>query len=188
MKIGIFGGSFNPIHKGHEQIALLAIKELNLDKLIIVPVGKASHRKDNLENRNFRLELCKKVFEDFENIEVSDVEVRDEEVSYTYKTLEKIIEKYGKENEYFEILGEDSIAYFDKWKNYKKILEKSKVVVFKRKKVNGKYNHIVHKNIIYLESPYFDISSTEIRERIKNKKDLKDLVNKKIEKKLRNIK
>ncbi len=187
MKIGIFGGSFNPIHKGHEAMAHFALKKLNLDKLIIIPVGIASHKKNNFLDAKLRLELCKKVFEDFENIEISNIEIKSSETSYTYKTLQKIIELYGEEQEYYEIIGEDSIDYFEKWKNYKEILEKSKVVVFRRKNSNKEYKHLKHKNIIYLESPYYNISSTEIRERIKNKKDLKDLVNEKIEEIIKEI-
>lgn len=188
MKIGIFGGSFNPIHKGHEEIAKLSIKELNLDKLIIVPVGVASHKKNNFLEAKLRFELCQKVFEDFKNIEVSDIEIKNSETSYTYKTLQEIIELYGKEHEYFEIIGEDSIDYFEKWKNYKEILEKSKVVVFRRKNSKREYKHLKHKNIIYLESPYYNISSTEIREKIKNKESLENLLNKKIIKFFINLK
>lgn len=180
MKIGIFGGSFNPIHIGHEKIAFLALEKLDLDKLIIVPVGIPSHKKKAFYDAEFRLELCRKVFDENKKIEVSDIEVKSSEISYTYKTLKNLRKIYGEEHEYFEILGEDSVNYFEKWKNYKEILEKSKVVVFRRKNYEKDYKHLEHSSIIYLESPYFNYSSTEIRKKIKNKENFESLINKKI--------
>ncbi|MDO4690863.1 MAG: nicotinate (nicotinamide) nucleotide adenylyltransferase [Fusobacterium sp.] len=180
MKIGIYGGSFNPIHLGHEQIARLVVRELNLDKLLVIPVGIPSHREDEHANSLFRLELCKKVFEEDEKIEVSDIEIRRKKTSYTYDTLLELLDIYGKENEFFEIIGEDSLENFKTWKNYKEILELSKLVVLKRKNYNGAIFDEKHKNIIYLENPYFDFSSTEIRKRLKNGEDISELVNPKI--------
>ncbi|MBQ3437681.1 MAG: nicotinate (nicotinamide) nucleotide adenylyltransferase [Fusobacterium sp.] len=181
MKIGIYGGSFNPIHLGHERIARLVIEELNLDKLIIVPVGNPSHRENIYENSKLRLELCKKVFENDKKIEVSDIEIVKNEISYTYDTLMELREKNGEENEFFEIIGEDSLENFKTWKNYKEILNFSKVVVLKRKNYNKNIFDEKNKNIIFLDNPYFNFSSTEIRKRIKNNEDISSMVNKKIE-------
>lgn len=180
MRIGIYGGSFNPIHLGHEQIARFVLKELNLDKLIVIPVGIPSHRENNHKNSMLRLEFCKRVFEDDKNIEVSDIEIRKNNVSYTYDTLLELIDIYGKDNEFFEIIGEDSLENFKTWKNYKEILNLSKLVVLKRKNYNGDIFDEEHKNIIYLKNPYFDFSSTEIRNRLKNGEDISELVNPKI--------
>ena len=181
MKIGIYGGSFNPIHLGHERIARLVIEELNLDKLIIVPVGNPSHRENIYENSKLRLELYKKVFENDKKIEVSDIEIVKNEISYTYDTLMELREKNGEENEFFEIIGEDSLENFKTWKNYKEILNFSKVVVLKRKNYNKNIFDEKNKNIIFLDNPYFNFSSTEIRKRIKNNEDISSMVNKKIE-------
>lgn len=180
MKIGIYGGSFNPIHIGHEKIANLVLKELNLDKLLVIPVGKPSHRENNLENPFFRFELCKKVFENEEKIEVSDIEIQKDKTSYTYDTLLEIINIYGSEHEYFEIIGEDSLENFKSWKNYEKILDLCKLVVLKRKNYDKNKSEIKHKNIIFLENPYFDFSSTEIREKLRLGEDISPMVNPKI--------
>ena len=180
MKIGIYGGSFNPIHLGHEQIARLVVKELNLDKLLIIPVGTPSHRENEHKNAFFRFELCKIVFEDDEKIEVSDIEIKKDKTSYTYETLLELMDIYGKENDFFEIIGEDSLENFKTWKNYKEILNLSKLVVLKRKNYNRELFTEKHKNIIYLENPYFDFSSTEIRNRLKSGEDISELVNPKI--------
>lgn len=183
MKIGIYGGSFNPFHLGHEKIVHFVLETLKLDKIIIIPVGIPSHRENNLEDSNIRLEICKKVFEDFDKVEVSDIEIKSKEKSYTYDTLLKIMEIYGKENDYYEIIGEDSLNYFHAWKNYEKILELAKIIVLRRKLDSTYTNNnilINQKKIIFLENPFYDISSTEIRKKIKNKEDISNLVNEKV--------
>lgn len=183
MKIGIYGGSFNPIHLGHEKIVHFVLETLKLDKIIIIPVGIPSHRENNLEDSNIRLEICKKVFEGFDKIEVSDIEIKSKEKSYTYDTLLKIMKIYGEENDYYEIIGEDSLNYFHTWKNYEKILELTKIIVLRRKLGSTYINNnflINEKKIIFLENPFYDVSSTEIRKKIKNKEDISNLVNEKV--------
>ena len=169
MKIGIYGGSFDPPHRGHKNIAEFVIKQLDLDKLLIVPIGIASHGKNNLTPAQKRMKMCELTFGDIKNIEISSVEIDMEGISYTFKTLEALIEKYGQEHEYFEIIGEDSAAYFDKWKEYKKILELSTVVVLKRQ---GFKNVVDSPKMITVDNPYFNVSSTEIKEKIRNGEDV----------------
>ncbi|MGL5001098.1 MAG: nicotinate-nucleotide adenylyltransferase [Cetobacterium sp.] len=159
MKIGIYGGSFNPIHNGHIYIARFILENLELDKLFIIPVGEPSHRENILLDGKLRLKMCEIAFEGDKKIEVSDIEINSKEVSYTYDTLLKIIEKYPK-SEYFEIIGEDSSAYFHKWKNYKEILKIAKVVVLKRE---GYRTELRDKNLIQLESLLLNYSSTKVR-------------------------
>lgn len=175
MKIGIFGGSFNPVHNGHVLVVKYVIENINLDKIIIVPVGIPSHRKNDLEDGEERLWMCKLAFKNINNVDVSDIEVKEKKTSYTYDTLLKIKKLYGKENEYYEIIGEDSYAYFDKWKNYKEILKLSKVVVLQR---DGYEGNIISENVIILNSPFFPYSSTEIRKRLENKEKINDMVSK----------
>ena len=179
MKIGIYGGSFDPPHRGHKNIAEFVIKQLDLDKLLIVPIGIASHGKNNLTPAQKRMKMCELTFGDIKNIEISSVEIDMEGISYTFKTLEALIEKYGQEHEYFEIIGEDSAAYFDKWKEYKKILELSTVVVLKRK---GFKNIVNSPKIVTVDNPYFNISSTEIKEKIKNGEDVSKFLDEETEK------
>lgn len=175
MKIGIYGGSFDPPHYGHKNIAEFVIEKLNLDKLLIVPVGIASHGKDSLTSSEERMKMCKMTFGEIQKAEVSSIEIDMEGISYTFKTLEAVIEKYGSEHEYFEIIGEDSANYFDKWREYKKILELSTVVVLKRK---GYENIVNSPKILIVDNPYFDISSTEIKNRIKNDIDISEFLTK----------
>ena len=179
MKIGIYGGSFNPVHNGHLNIVKYVLNQLKLDKIIVIPVGKPSHRADNLESGILRTEMCRAAFENISGVEVSGIETDKDKISYTINTLKKIIEIYGEKNDFYEIIGEDSAYHFKEWKNYEEILELSKVVVLRRK---GYVGTIQHKNMIYLESPFFSISSTEIREKIKNKIDISNLVPIKVKK------
>ncbi|WP_291256042.1 nicotinate (nicotinamide) nucleotide adenylyltransferase [Fusobacterium sp.] len=177
MKIGIYGGSFNPIHNAHIEIVKFVLDKLKLDKIIIIPVGTASHRDDIVVEGKLRMKMCELAFENEKNISVSDIEINEHKVSYTIDTLYKIISLYGEENEFFEIIGEDSANYFSTWKEYKKILELSKVVVFRREGYTG---DISHKNLIYLDTPLYDISSTMIRKKIHNNEDISKLVPEKV--------
>ena len=185
MRIAIYGGSFNPMHRGHEQIVEYILKNLDMDKIIIVPVGIPSHRENNLEQSNTRLKICRKIFKNNSKIEVSDIEIKSDGKSYTYDTLIKLIEVYGKNNEFFEIIGEDSLKNFKTWKNYKELLKICKLVVFRRnddedKEIDKEF--LKNSNIIILKNEYYNYSSTEIREKVKNGEDISNLVNKNVEK------
>ncbi|WP_047384286.1 MULTISPECIES: nicotinate (nicotinamide) nucleotide adenylyltransferase [unclassified Cetobacterium] len=184
MKVGIYGGSFNPIHNGHVYIAKLVLEELKLDKLLIIPVGNPSHRENLLLDGKLRLEMCRLAFENERKIEVSDIEISSDEVCYTYDTLLKVMELYP-DCEYFEIIGEDSGAYFQKWKNYEEILKLSKVVILQRK---GYETTLKNSNIIHIKNKFFNFSSTEVRDAIKEGKTIACMVPSKVERFIKNNK
>lgn len=177
MKIGIYGGSFNPVHWGHINVVKYVLEKLELDKILIIPVGTPSHRADNLVSGELRVKMCQAAFENIDKTEVSDIETKSDTLSYTIDTLKKIRKLYGKENEFYEIIGEDSAYYFDMWKDYLEILELSKVVVLRRKGYTGL---LTHPNLLYLDSPFFNVSSTEIRGRLKNSRDISILLPEKV--------
>lgn len=196
MRIGIFGGSFNPIHKGHIQIVLTAIKELELDKIFVVPVGIPSH-KEGLAPGEDRMKMCELAFESPDiidilreldiqlcgndlkkKIEISDLEIEQSEISYTYNTLMMLKSKAMKENSklenkneknyFFEIIGEDSARKFHTWMDYEKILKESTVVVFPRKLGEVSLEPLPFREMIRMNTPYFPYSSSEIRLQIQN--------------------
>lgn len=177
MRIGIYGGSFNPIHKAHVEIVKFILKKLELDRIIIIPVGKASHRDDIMLSGELRKKMCELAFEGNEKIIISDIEIKSKKTSYTIDTLKKIISFYGGHHEFYEIVGEDSAYNFSKWKDYKKILELSKVIVFRREGYSG---GVSHNNIIYLDTPLYNISSTLVRERLKKNEKVDDLLPQKV--------
>lgn len=166
-KIGIFGGSFNPIHRGHIEMADLAIKELNLDKLYIVPVGTPSHRcnKEFVSDHD-RMAMIKLACSKNKKLYPCDYEIKSEKVSYTYDTLLKIVETHP-DSLIYEIIGEDSAEYLTSWKNYNEMVDLCKFVFFKRK---GYYS--TTNGLLTIEAPLFDLSSTMVREKIKNNESL----------------
>ena len=185
MRIAIYGGSFNPMHIGHEKIVDYVLDNLNIDKIIIIPVGIPSHRENNLEQSDTRLKICKEIFKGNKKIEVSDIEIKSEGKSYTYDTLLKLMDLYGENNEFFEIIGEDSLKSLKTWKNYEELLKICKFIVFRRKddkNIQIDEEFLNNKNIIILENEYYNISSTEIRNMVKNNEDISAFVNKKVKK------
>lgn len=164
MKIGIFGGSFNPIHLGHQKMVEYVLEKMNLDKIIVIPVGIPSHRENTLVEGIHRFHMCKLSFEGLEKVEVSNLEIQKNLPCYTYDTLQEIRKLYGEQHEYFEIIGEDSLAYFDSWKNASDILNLAKLLVLQREPFELQSHH---PSILLLNSPTFPISSTEIRAALK---------------------
>lgn len=183
MRIGIFGGSFNPIHIGHLLIAERVREMAELDRIIFVPVGIPCHKENKLLDSKLRQELILKCIEDRKYFEVSDIELKTGETNYTYDTLVKFREKY-KEDTFVEIIGEDSAEYLHTWKNYEKLVEETEIFVFRRK---GSSYRSLHKNIKVLDTPIIELSSTEIRNRLKEGKSIAYMVPEKIEKILKEL-
>jgi nicotinate-nucleotide adenylyltransferase len=177
-KIGIFGGSFNPIHIGHLIMAQTLSEEFDLDKVIFIPVGVPSHRENILVSGEERLQMVKLAVEGNERFVVSDIEINSKDTSYTIDTLMKIKDIYGWENDYFEIIGEDSADYLHKWKNYEMLLQNATFLVFRR----AGYNYVPKsEKIILCETPYIEVSSTKIREKILSGKRIRYLVTESVE-------
>ena len=176
MKIGIFGGSFNPPHKMHKKIAIELIKKHYVDKVIFVPTGSKYKYKNNLLSDKVRLEMLELMCRDNNNLEVSDYELK-EHVVYTYETLNYFRNKY-KDDEIYFICGTDNLSYIDKWKKGEDILSNNKLLVIKRNADD--INTLLEKykdykdNIIVTEIEENEISSTKIREMIYNNKRVKD--------------
>jgi nicotinate-nucleotide adenylyltransferase len=173
MTIGLYFGSFNPIHNGHLAIAQYMYENYHFDAVCFV-VSPANPLKNNaiLLNEHKRLELVRIAIEDKNYMLASDIEFDMEKPSYTYLTLRKICSEFPK-NSYSLILGSDNIEDIFCWKNYEEILDNYKIFIYPRKE-NGK--EISQKNIIYTHPPLLDISSTMIRERIKKGETIRDLV------------
>lgn len=163
MKVGVYVGSFDPVHKGHESIVKYLLTAY-LDKIILVPTNSYWDKQD-LININFRIDMLKLVFKDKVIIDSSL-----SKYLYTYQIMEKLRKIY--DNLYL-IIGADNIVNFDKWKNVNIIL-KSHVIVLNRNGIDiSKYvNSFIEKGmfVIFNEFPYLDISSTYIRDMIRENK------------------
>ena len=183
MKIGVFGGSFNPPHKMHKNIALTLIKKHYVDKVIFVPTGSKYKYKNNLLSDKVRFEMLKLMCEDNKNLEVSDYELK-EEVVYTYETLDYFKNKYKDDDIYF-ICGTDNLSYIDKWKRGEDILSNNKLLVIKRGTFD--INTLLDKykdykdNIIVTDIKENEISSTKIREMIYNNKRVENYLDKQVD-------
>ncbi len=157
MKICLFGGSFNPIHKGHIKIANEAIKQLNLDKLIFIPCQKNPFKKDvnyiSGENRKKMIEL---VLED--KMTVSDFEIKRQGISYTIDTVKYFKNKYPNEELYL-LIGSDNLSKLSKWKNIDEISNLIQIIIFKREKQINKIN-IKKYNCKLINNKLFYESST----------------------------
>lgn len=165
MRIGIFGGSFNPPHKMHEDIAKFFIDQDILDKVIFVPTGSKYKYKTNLVPDIDRYNMVKLITDKNDHFEVSDFELKDNAV-YTCETLEHFSYEYP-DDEIFFICGLDNLSYIDSWKNAEYILNYFKILVIRRNTddLDEVLNrlHKYRKNIIVVDKESEDISSTLIR-------------------------
>ena len=169
-KIGVFGGSFNPVHLEHINIARAAIDVFSLDHLIVVPTYVSPHKKNlTLAPAADRLNMLKLAFAEQKDVSVSDHEITEGGVSFTYKTLEHF--KNVENAEYYLLLGADMLADFPSWKEPEKILKIAKPIVTPRENENLSKALTVFYDAFKarpLVSLYVgkDVSSTEIRNRI----------------------
>lgn len=171
MKIGIFGGSFNPPHKMHLNIVEELLNEKVLDKVIIVPTGLHYSYKNNLVSNEHRYNMLKLMTKHNDKIEISDFEFKDEEI-HSYDTLEYYKNIYKNDTIYF-VCGLDNISYVDKWYKGEYLLNNYKFLVITRDTNN--LDEILLKyekykdNIIITNIKSNTISSSYIREELKNK-------------------
>ena len=174
MKIGLFFGSFNPIHIGHKVIASYLVDFTDLDKVMfLVSPQNPLKQKISLLDQYHRLQIIRAEIEDNSKLEVSDIEFDMPKPSYTIDTLVRLKEQYP-ENDYSIIMGSDNLQNFHKWKNYEQILEDYSVYVYPRPgyEISGS-----HKNIHVIEGvPQMEISSSFIRKSIKEGKDISYLM------------
>ena len=175
MKIGIFGGSFNPPHKMHKKIAKTLIKKGYVDKVIFVPTGMKYEYKTNLISNENRVEMLSLMIEKEKNMMISKYELQQKPI-YTYETLKHFKKRY-KDDEIYFICGTDNLSYIDKWKHGKDILKNYKLLVIKRRTneiepILEKYRQY-RQNIIVTKIKEKTISSTKIRTYLKQNNNLK---------------
>lgn len=175
MKIGLFFGSFNPIHMGHLIIANVMAENADLNKvwLVVSPQNPLKPSKGLLHEFD-RYDMVKAAIADNYKLEVSDVEFHLPKPSYTIHTLAHLTEKHpGKE--FKLILGEDNLENFTKWKNYEEILRHYGLYVYPRPNVtNSELKR--HSKVKMIDAPLLDISATYIRNCIRSNKSIRYLV------------
>ena len=163
MKIGIFVGSFNPVHKGHIKIINHLIQSKYLDKVIIIPTGNYWN-KQNIININDRINMLK-------YYKTNDIIIDNKlnDLTYTYEIMNELKQNYEDLN---LIIGADNLIDFDKWKNFKELLRYN-LIIINREDVDVSYyleKHNIKKYTIVNDLPKLDVSSTLVRNLIKEDK------------------
>ncbi|MEA1973507.1 MAG: nicotinate-nucleotide adenylyltransferase [Candidatus Cloacimonadota bacterium] len=181
-RIGLFGGTFNPLHLGHIKVAKTVLHNLNLDKILFLPSGNPVLKSVNdLLDFAKRCEIIEKILIDFPKFEISRLDRSEGKKSYTSILLRKLLKNSNKK--YYFIIGEDNVTQLPLWNEFEWLIENVKFVVVSRSIENS----AEQKNLNYYEKLKFvqmqpiDISSSQIRKYIKQKKSIKNLVPQKVE-------
>ncbi|SCY56637.1 nicotinate (nicotinamide) nucleotide adenylyltransferase [Flavobacterium caeni] len=181
MKIGLYFGTFNPIHVGHLIIANHMVEFTGMDQVwMVVTPHNPFKKKDTLLADNIRLELVFQATEDYPKIKPSDIEFRLPQPNYTVHTLAHLQEKFP-QHEFALIMGEDNLKSLHKWKNYDIILAQHDIFVYPRLSsdvVDVQFEN--HPKIHLIDAPVVEISSTFIRDCIKQNKNIRPLLSEKV--------
>ena len=189
-RLGIFGGAFDPVHKGHTQ-SLKFISDLKIfDEIQVIPNYASPHNKDIQTDEKHRLKMLEVALKELEDINLNDIELKNKTKSYTYETL-KYLKSIYPERHLSLIIGLDSLYSFTTWKNWENILSLCSLLVLERKlnnrlrinkelesKISADYDDFFsgHGKILILKNDLINVSSTEVRMKIKNNENLTGLV------------
>lgn len=192
-KIGILGGTLDPIHNGHLMIAECARDQLSLDEVWFMPTGNPPHKSNqNISPNEVRKEMIELAIEDNNNFKFSDFEYKRDGIIYTSDTM-KLLKNAYKDTDFYFIMGADSLMYFKDWHKPEEIVLYCNLVVAGRDNddsellrevaiLEDKYNINIH----VLKSPKICISSSDIRDYINNKFSIKYMVPDSVEKYIKN--
>lgn len=194
--IGIFGGAFDPVHKGHVSSIIELKDKLDFSELKIIPCNIPAQKEKTIASNSERLEMLKLAFDEFDNINIDSFELDKKGISYTVDTLEAITKKSKSGQHLTLIMGLDAFINLTSWKNYERILELSSILILRRPNYVLKKNYLAqfeHEltddleiflnskgKIIFFTLTQLDISSTEIKKAIKNNKSCDDYLDKKV--------
>ncbi|MBQ4317437.1 MAG: nicotinate-nucleotide adenylyltransferase [Clostridia bacterium] len=170
-KIGIFGGTFNPVHRAHVEIANEFISKFSLDLLYVIPNNIPPMKESHGVSGEERFKMLEIAFSGNDKVKISDIELTRTGMSYTCDTVAEI-KKIHPESELFLLFGDDWIDRFDKWKNYQYILDNANLVVAYRGDIDIKpsidrLQKLSDKKILLLENNKILLSSTELRNGLK---------------------
>lgn len=183
MRIGIYGGSFDPVHMGHINAALAFKEELSLDKIIVIPAYQPPHKKGlALTPSEHRMNMCKIAFGNLDGFEVSDMEIKREDEGYMSDTVAQLRELYPND-EFFLLMGGDMLLYFQHWHAWQKITDEAVLAVAAR---NFDDDSALEAEAAVLRSygaevriipiDVKEISSTSVRESVRKADDISSIV------------
>jgi len=184
--IGIFGGSFDPIHKGHIESLKSVTEKLNLSKVLVIPNKVSPLKNLSVASSMEKIKMLEIAFKDFKEIEIEDYELEKKGQSFMIETLQYLDKKLGKKKHFLLIIGEDSFQSFHLWKNYRHIIKMTSILVMNRPGLDYDLtSKAIELHQDYIENTYGDnnfkkgkiyfikikpnpASSTHIRENIDN--------------------
>ena len=182
MRLCIFSGTFNPIHNAHLRMAEYALSNFNFDKIVFIPAYKPPHKNYDSNMSYHRLKMVELATKYNPKFEVSDIEFQNEGKSYTYLTILKLYEKYNVDGKINMIIGTDAFEKIRSWYQSEKLKNLVKFIVFRRE--NERRDFLDLKNegydFVFTKMNFYDVSSTELRERIKNGKLISNIVRKEV--------
>lgn len=191
MKIGVLGGTFDPIHLGHMSIADNAVKDLALDRVIFIPAGPSAHKSKQFSSDYDRLKMVELAIEDKKNYFIEDYEINKKTKSYSYETMKYLLDKYPKDEIYF-LIGEDSLLAIETWYRWKDFLSMTNLAVYRRPDSDDRQADMQVKKMLSLgykvklfEGDSLDISSTKIRQQVSLNEDISSYVSEKVNKYIR---
>jgi nicotinate-nucleotide adenylyltransferase len=166
MKIGIFGGSFNPIHTGHVALAQAVLKQCELDEvwLMVSPLNPLKRNDSDLLDDSLRYQLARKALEGINGVKACDYEFRLPKPSYTWNTLQQLSKDFP-DHRFCLLIGGDNWAHFERWRHWKDILRHYDVIVYPRDEFAGT-----------IDLPLINVSSTEIRQKVRAGERISGLV------------
>jgi len=200
-RLGIFGGAFDPVHKGHT-LSLKFINDLKIvDEVHVIPNFASPHDKNIQSSGSHRLKMLEMAFNEFENIKINEFELNNEKKSYSYETLNSFKQVYP-EGHFSLIIGQDSLHNFATWKNWEGILSLCSLLVLGRslnqnKKLDRALESRItldiddffseHGKIFLLKNDFINVSSSEIRKKIKNNESLEGLLDQNVQEYIQNM-
>ncbi|CUS78778.1 nicotinate-nucleotide adenylyltransferase [Candidatus Kryptonium thompsonii] len=184
MRVGIFGGTFNPPHIGHLIVAEFIREEANLDKIIFIPCASPPHKQSpeylsQMASSQHRFEMVKIAIKGNPFFEVSDIEIKRGGISYTVETVSYLVEKFPK-YDFYLLIGADQFEEFHTWRDPDEIVKKVHLLVFNR------YGYVIPESKFspfakFITIPNIDISASAIRERVRAGKSIRYLVPSEVE-------
>lgn len=194
MRIGIFGGTFNPVHIGHLRGAISTYEAFALDKVVFLPIGIPPHKKDDVAAAEYRYRMIEIAIEGLEGFEISRLEIDSDRVNYTIDTVESLKDIYPDDDLFF-MVGTDAFFYLELWKDYRRLVDLIPFILICRPEydttpVEERYADVVtfievkdgftrkpQTGTVYIfKPPAFDISSSMVRHKIRKGEIIRYLV------------
>ena len=177
VRIGLFGGTFDPVHNGHISIAESFLNSGLIDELWVLLTPYPPHKqKADQTSYELRLQMLEKAFSGISDASIKTIENELPKPSYSVQTIQHLKEKHPEKTFYF-CMGEDSLAHFNTWKYYKKILEECKLLVARRPgESHLEVEELILSRTLFVDHTPLDIASSRIREKVKQQESILELV------------